>query len=534
MGTAGVRSRGWTRRAFLKAGGVLIVGATSLGALALTAGTPTTRSSRPSASASPVPVARRRYRSRPDLSSAPVAVAAPTGAMAPGLVFLTPNNGLAPDGLLIADNAGKPIWIRPDTGFNAANFRSAEYRGKPVLTWWEGGVNGGYGSGQLVIVDDAYRELARFEAGAGRKADIHEFQITPDQTALILTDGGVPNPPGASPPPFQNWDCVVEAVDIVTGTVLFEWHSADHISPDESVLPQPSATASPKPGSTAAAPTVSPTVSSTPSSTPAGSIAAPVQPVFDSVHVNSIELDRDGNLLVSARNTSTVYKVDRTTGAIRWRLGGKHSDFAMGKGTTFALQHDARRHPDGSITIFDDGVAPGPSRAIVLDVDEVAMTASLIRSYPHPHAKLAMSQGNMQVLPNGNVFVGWGSTGYASEFSAGGELVFDADFSGSVQSYRCFRFPWAGHPMDAPAVAVDPVTNGTAVVYVSWNGATEVTDWQVVSGDDPGGLASIGTFPRTDFETVLAVHPSGGLLAVRALDAHGDVLGTSATVTLQD
>jgi hypothetical protein len=443
-------------------------------------------------------------------------VATPIGAVAPGLVFLTPNNGLTPDGLLVTDNAGKPVWIRPDTGSYAANFRAAEYRGKPVLTWWEGSVNGGYGSGQLVIVDDSYTELLRFGAGAGRKADIHEFQITPRETALILTDFGVPNPAGATPPPWQNWDCVVEEVDIATGTLLFEWHSADHIAAGESVQPPPSATASP------AAP-----------ATGADSTAAPAPPVFDSVHVNAIEQDTDGNLLVSARNTSTIYKVDRTTGAILWRLGGRNSDFKMGEGATFGLQHDPRRHPDGSLTIFDDGTAPGTSRAIVLHVDEAAKTATLVRSYPHPHAKLAMSQGNMQVLPNGNVFVGWGSTGYASEFSADGQLLFDADFSGSIQSYRCFRFPWIGRPTTQPTVVVDPVTNGTASVYVSWNGATEVVNWEVMSGADASQLASLGTYPRTDFETVLAVQPSGQTLAVRALDATGTVLATSPTITLQ-
>jgi hypothetical protein len=139
----------------------------------------------------------------------------------------------------------------------------------------------------------------------------------------------------------------------------------------------------------------------------------------------------------------------------------------------------------------------------------------------------------MQVLPNGNVFVGWGSTGYASEFSADGQLLFDADFSGSIQSYRCFRFPWMARPPAQPAVAVDPPSNGTVTVYASWNGATEVVTWEVMSGADPSQLASLGTFPRTDFETVLAVKPGGTLLAVRALDANGMVLGTSAAVTLQ-
>ena len=278
----------------------MIAGAAGLGAFALeacTSANPTSSLPGASPAGSPAPVARRHYRSRTDLTSPPIAVAAPLGAVAPGLVFLTPNNGLPPDGLLIADNAGKPVWIRPDTGSNAANFRPASYRGKPVLTWWEGSVNGGFGSGQLVIVDDTYTEVLRFGAGAGRKADIHEFQITPQGTALILTDTGValPSlPPGASPPPWQNWDCIVEEVDIATGTVLFEWHSADHISPDESVIQPPTAAADPE-------------ATLTPRPTPGGSIPAPAIPVYDSVHANAIELDRDGNLRETV-DFRSVYK----------------------------------------------------------------------------------------------------------------------------------------------------------------------------------------------------------------------------------
>jgi hypothetical protein len=520
----------WTRRRFLKAGGVVVAGVAGLGAVVLEACTSaspsaSTPASAPglAAAASSPPVNRRRYRSRPDLTAPPVDVAAPVGSVAPGLVFLTPNNGLAPDGLLMTDNGGKPIWIRPDTGSNAANFRPAVYHGKPVLTWWEGAVNGGFGSGQLVVVDDTYTELLRFGAGAGRKADIHEFQITPKQTALILTDAGVEIPAGASPPPWQNWDCIVEEVDIATGAVLFEWHSADHISPDESVIPAPGTNASPAATSTPAA-----------APTPVGSAASPAVPVYDSVHANGIELDADGNLLVSARNTSTIYKVDRSTGEIRWRLGGKKSDFKMGDGTTFALQHDPRRHADGTLSVFDDGMAPSTSRGIVLDVDEVAMTVSLVRSYPHPHAKLAMSQGNMQVLPNGNVFIGWGSTGYASEFSQDGQLLFDANFSGSIQSYRCFRYPWVATPKESPVVVADTPAGGMVNVYASWNGATEVATWEVLGGAEAAKLVSLGTFPRTDFETVMAVTPKGSLIAVSARDAHGAVLGTSRAVAIPD
>jgi Arylsulfotransferase (ASST) len=521
----------WSRRRFLKSSGVAALGAFAVGAIGvgLEACSPSAvvspNPAGPAASgASSAAVARRNYRSRPDLTAAPVDVASPVGAVAPGLVFLTPNNGMAPDGLLITDNAGKPIWIRPDTGSHAADFRAATYKGQPVLTWWEGATNGGYGSGQFVIADETYTEITRFGAGNGRKGDIHEFQITPNDTALVLTDGPVAIPPGTNPA-WQNWDCVVVELDIASGAVLFEWHSADHIDPSEAVLPPPSATASPAPAS--------PAGGSKATATPVPTaVAGP--PIYDSVHANAIELDTDGNFIVSARNTSTIYKIDRLTGEIRWRLGGKKSDFKMGPGATFGLQHDPRRQADGTISLFDDGTGPGSSRAIVLAVDETAMTANLVRAYPHPHGKFAMSQGNTQILPNGNVFVGWGSTGYASEFSQDGTVVLDADFSGSIQSYRCFRFPWAASPTGQPAIAADPQTSGLVTVYASWNGATEVASWEVLAGASATSLASLGTFPRADFETAMQVKAGGPILAVRALDANQKALGTSPTLTIPE
>jgi Arylsulfotransferase (ASST) len=517
-----------TRRRFLAAGGLAVVGAAGIGVFleACSSAAPSASGAAgPVAAAglsSATPVPRRIYKSRPDLSAPPLNVASPVGSVAPGFVFITPNNGKAPDGLLMADNSGKPVWIRPDTGAYAANFRPSVYNGKPVLTWWEGATNGGFGSGQLVIVDDTYTELLRIGAGQGRRADIHEFQITPQQTALLLTDQGVPIPAGATPPPYQVWDCIVVELDIQTGAVLFEWHSADHIDPSESVLPAPGTSGSPIPTATPFAPP-----------TPGGSAAASSVPVYDSVHANAIELDTDGHLLVSARNTSTIYKVDRSTGNILWRLGGKKSDFTMGAGTSFGLQHDPRRHADGTLSIFDDGTA-GPSRGIVLDIDEVAMTATLVKEYPHPHGKFAMSQGNMEILPNGNVFVGWGSTGTASEFTTDGQLQFDADFSGSIQSYRCFRYPWVAQPKEPPVAVADSPAGGMTNVYASWNGATEVATWEALGGTDPASLSSLGQFPRSDFETVLAVKATSGMVAVNALDKSGAVLGTSKAVAIPD
>jgi hypothetical protein len=140
-------------------------------------------------------------------------------------------------------------------------------------------------------------------------------------------------------------------------------------------------------------------------------------------------------------------------------------------------QHDARRQPDGTITIFDNGAAPkvhNQSRGIVVELDNDKMSATLVREYTHPGTLLSGSQGNMQLLPNDNVFIGWGSQPYFSEFNKDGELLFDARFLGKAESYRAFRLPWSGQPNDDPAVAVERGPDDKLTLYASWNGATEV------------------------------------------------------------
>ena len=209
----------------------------------------------------------------------------------------------------------------------------------------------------------------------------------------------------------------------------------------------------------------------------------------------------------------------------------------MGAGTNFAWQHDARRQPDGTITLFDNGAAPPVekfSRVLALDVDENQGTAKLVRSYRHPKRLLAPFEGNAQFLPNGHVFVGWGAIPYYTEFDAQGRTVLDASFGKGVaritgpnqdaDSYRAYRFAWHGHPTDAPALRV---REGKA--YVSWNGATEVARWRVLAGPDAGRLKPVKTVAKTGFETVIGVQQAR-FFAVRALDAGNRVLAQSPAV----
>ena len=251
---------------------------------------------------------------------------------------------------------------------------------------------------------------------------------------------------------------------------------------------------------------------------------------YDYFHINSIDQEPDGDLLVSARNTHAVYEIDPRTGAVVWRLGGKDSSFAMGAGTTFAWQHDARLQPDGTITIFDDGAAPAvekQSRAIRIRLDTNAMTATLVQADTSPDGVLSTSQGNVQALPDGHLFVGWGSVPRFTEFDRDGRVDYDATFSAGDDSYRAYRFTWTGTPTSRPALAA--VAGGTTTtLYASWNGATQVARWRILAGPDATHLSAVATRPRIGFETPLKVTSQAQLFAVEALDATGRILSTSA------
>ena len=172
------------------------------------------------------------------------------------------------------------------------------------------------------------------------------------------------------------------------------------------------------------------------------------------------------------------------------------------------------------------------SRAILLRLDEEEMSATLLRKYASPDRILATSQGDAQLLSNDNVFVGWGSQPYLSEFSRDGGLLLTASFPPERESYRAFRFSWSGHPTEAPAVAVERRSEDRVALYASWNGATEVAAWEVVSGPRPNRMESLGSIPRNGFETAMLAQSSHSYFAVQAKERSGGVLGTSAPVEL--
>jgi hypothetical protein len=481
-------SRALTRRQLLRSAGIGAVGLSMSGVLGeIVAGALTPRI--------PGPPQPPTWHSRPDLRIPSLTVAQSKEGVSSDPIFIAPyNSPTGQAGAVIVDNSGEPIWENPLAGKVTTNFRVQRYRGQPVLTWWEGLIEYGHGVGEYVIADSSYRTVRRVQAERGLRGDLHEFVITPRDTALltsyVIVGADLSSVGGDRKGTIQ--DAIFQEIDLASGRVLLEWHSLGRIPLQESY--------------------------------------APVEANWDFFHINSVDVDGDGNLLVSSRSTHTVYKLDRS-GAILWRLGGKHSDFNMTSGSNFAWQHDARRQPDGTLTLFDNGATPAVerlSRGLILDVDEQAMTATLLRQYTHPKI-LSGSQGSMQLLANGNVFIGWGEVPRVSEFERSGRLVFDAMLGKQYQSYRAFRLPWSGQPAEAPAIATAR-EGGDVTVYASWNGATDVHAWQLLAGWQAGRLTPVSSTRSQGFESALRTAAAGPHVAVRALDANGAPLGQSQTV----
>jgi hypothetical protein len=435
-------------------------------------------------------------------------------AKAPGYIFLTPRAKLGQStGPTILNADGKVVWFhRLSPRRMASGLQPQVYRGKPVLVWGQrpplvhegDSYRGAPHTVYNLIADTSYRIIARIRArGRGVRTDLHEFRITEGNTALVLgwrivdrdlrRYGGIEH--------SAVLDNVIQEIDIRTGKLLLNWSAARRVSPRWSYVRPPKG-----PGA------------------------------WDAYHFNSITEDRDGNLLLTSRHMSAVYKIDRRSGRVIWKLGGRHGNFRLSPSARFYYPHDAQRAPDGSMTIFDNHAGPsgggGASRGLRLRVDSKRRTVSVLGTFRHPAgAVVSTSQGNATELPGGNVFIGWGISPWFSEYTQDGRLVFAAHFKNAwSQSYRAFKADWHATPPTMPALVARPGANGTIVAYASWNGATEVRSWRLLGGSDPGSLNPLGTAAWADFETQLVFPGTPAYVQVQALDGFGNVIGESAVI----
>lgn len=175
---------------------------------------------------------------------------------------------------------------------------------------------------------------------------------------------------------------------------------------------------------------------------------------IDYAHANSIDVDTDGNLLLSSRNMDEITKISRLTGRIMWRFGGRNNEFTFINDTLrFSHQHAVRRIQNGHITLFDNGNFHTPqfSRAAEYDINEETRTATLVWQYRNNPDVFATALGYVERLDNGNTLIGWGAANPSvTEVRADGSKALELTLPNGVYSYRAFRFPWTSTPTTAP------------------------------------------------------------------------------------
>ena len=439
-----------------------------------------------------------------------------TDKLAPGYIFtanfydLNEPPIIGQSGPLILDRRLQPVWFEPvPESVVASNLSLQAYQGRPALAWWQGVVTntGQTESGEDVVVNQHYQPVARLKGADGWTLTLHEFAISGEDAwvtanknlAMNLSKyGGAYN--GAL------IDSAVQEYNLRTGKLLRTWDALDHIPLNDSYATLPT------------------------NGFP-----------WDAYHVNSVQLTGNGSFLVSMRNTWAAYLVNIEAGKIEWTLGGKSSSFKLGPGAAFQWQHDVELAPGSEVTMYDDHCcqltsggtnvkATGPSRALVLELDQQVRTATLVAQYTRSRDFAADYMGDAQSLPGGNVFVGWGSEPYLSEFSRSGKLLLDGEFPWPDLSYRSTLEQWVGLPLSPPAGAARQ-TGGKTTVYASWNGATGVLSWRVLAGPGASRLAVVATTAKSGFETAIPIPQGYRSFKVEALNANGRVIGASRPFT---
>jgi EmrB/QacA subfamily drug resistance transporter len=436
---------------------------------------------------------------------------APAGALQPGYIFtanfydLNEPPIVGQSGPLILDRNLQPVWFQPvSEKVVASNLSLQTYEGKPALAWWQGRVTntGATETGEDVVVNQHYQPVARLRATGGWVLTLHEFLIS-GQDAWVTANRNIPMNLSKYGGAYNGTlvDSAVQEYDLKTGKLLRNWDALDHIPLSESQA-----------------------------SLPTNGFP------WDAYHVNAIQLVGNGTFLVSMRNTWAAYLVDIDTGRIEWTLGGRRSSFKFGPGGAFEWQHDVRLQPGGStLTLFDDHccqltgggtyVSPtAPSRGLTLALDQQTHTATLLAQYRLGGNLAVDYMGDTQSLPNGNVFVGWGSEPYFAEFTGSGKLLFEGELPGPDLTYRATLDPWVGEPLTSPVGAALKDGGGTTV-YASWNGATRVASWRVLAG--AGRMAVVASAARSGFETAIPVAQSYSSYELQALNAAGQVIGSS-------
>ena len=393
-----------------------------------------------------------------------------------GYLFISPynTNGLF-SYLIIADNHGIPIYYTK----HASYIYGFTLQPNGLLTYFD------YPTRRFYAMDASYAIVDTYKVGNGYLTDVHELQILPNGHALLM----------ANDPQPMRMDTIVAGGDssaIVVGliiqeldsdkNVVFQWRSWDHFS-----------------------------------------IFDVTEDIgldwlyIDYVHGNAIELDSDGNLLISCRNMDEITKINRQTGKIIWRLGGekaKNKDFQfINDPVTFSHQHDIRRLPNGNITFIDNGNLHSPqfSRAVEYQLDEENYIANLVWDFSYEPTEYSWAMGNTQRLSNNNTIIGWGIPSddlrAITEVKEDGTVAFELSLPNTMANYRAFRFNWKTNLFvtDPDSIFFDSIGVGdssTTTVNLVSNSAKSINISSFYNTDSSYGVLTTVPFTIPPYGTV--------------------------------
>lgn len=367
--------------------------------------------------------------------------------------------------VLIIDGSGELVWYKPVKECAYAT----ELRPYPDGTLVYAEVKG---EGWHVL-DKTYTEIEKFSTFEGESVDVHDFIKTDDGHVLVMYENFIPLDPNGTVPP-KIGDLVIREFD-ENRNVIFKWRALDHFTLDESDdrHQQPDG---------------------------AG--------LIDAIHANAMEIDNDGGLLLSSRHMNEITKIDRTTGEIIWRLGGKKNQFTLlGDTRWFSHQHDIRRLPNGDLTLFDNGnfMSPEYSRVVEYKMDLNTMTIARVRQFRSAPDIFSQAMGSARLQSDGSLLVGWGANSRpaVTEFTPNGGIAFQLSLPDGEFTYRAHLGDWHGYPIEPPVMMLDGST-----LHFSWNGSTETVEYRILVDG-----TAFYTAQKTGFETTFVLpeeQASGG------------------------
>ena len=401
-----------------------------------------------------------------------------------GYIFLSTYTNEQPiinNYLMILDNLGEPIFFRKTNGY------AHDFKVQPSghLSYIE--ALSPNSQKTAYIMNNHYAIIDSFTS-ENYWMDNHEFQLLLNGNALLgarayrtvdlsqIIEGGSPV--------AQVEDYIIQEID-QNKNIVFEWNSADYFE-----------------------------------LTDAPHIDLTSQHIYY-VHANAIEIDTDGNILLSSRHMDEITKIDRQTGDIIWRLGGVNNeftflndslDFQHSIPTPFCYQHDIRRLTKGNITIYDNGNYKHPkySRMVEYQLDELNMTATLTWEYRDSLFNYSPWMGNVQRLQNENIIGAWNMTDFPTTIIEVGqdctktfELSIEEYFDDNnnkrgVWIYRAFRFDWEG-TADKPYLWENTYDNSFELNFVQF-GENNVIQYYIYHGLSQDMMSKIDSTTNNSYQ----------------------------------